>query len=163
VASGLDRPLYVTHAPGDLNRIFILEQGGVIRVVRDGVLLGTPFIDLTGDVHDGDAEQGLLGMAFHPDYASNHTFYLVYTRADGDSLLRRYTTSNQPDVADPLSGVTILRTSQPATNHNGGWIEFGPDGMLYYARGDGGGSCFGGNTAQNPALLLGKILRLDVN
>lgn len=167
VASGLTRPVFVTAPPGDAHRIFIVEQRsgnvGRVRIVNldTGVLYATPFLSVSG-VSTG-SEQGLLGLAFHPAYAENGYFYVNFTRADGDTVVRRYTVSADPDVADPNSAQTVLIVDQPYGNHNGGWLGFGPDGYLYVALGDGGDANDPQNRAQNVESLLGKMLRLDVD
>jgi glucose/arabinose dehydrogenase len=168
VTSGLSRPVLVTHAPGDFDRIFILEQRsgstGRIRIfdLTTNTLLATPF--LSQSVSTG-SEQGLLGLAFHPDYASNGKFYINYTRNSGgnNTFIDEFTVSANPDVADAASRRQIMQISQPFSNHNGGWIGFGPDGYLYISMGDGGSGGDPGNRAQNTGNLLGKMLRLDVN
>ncbi len=163
VASGLSRPVFVTYAPGDFERIFVVEQPGRIRIIKNGVLLPTPFLDITANV-TSSGEQGLLGLAFHPDYQDNGLFYVNFTNLQGRTVIRRYQVSNDPDLADPGSGLNLLRINQPFSNHNGGWMGFGPDGYLYIATGDGGGACDPGQRAQDITnQLLGKILRIDVN
>ena len=162
VATGLDRPLYLTAPPGD-SRLFIVEQTGAIRIVAaDGNLRGTPFLDLAGRIAGG-GERGLLGLAFHPDYVSNGFFYVNYTDTNGDTVVERYTVSGDPDVAAPGSATPILAVPQPFANHNGGQLAFGPDGMLYVFMGDGGGAGDPFSTGQDPTDLLGSILRLDVD
>jgi glucose/arabinose dehydrogenase len=172
VASGLNRPVFATHVPGDVNRLFIIEQLGIIKILD----LTTETI--VGDFLNIDAlvagptstfdERGLLGLAFHPNYASNGYFYVNYTNNSSDTVVARYSVSGNPNVADPASAVTILLVDQPQSNHNGGWLGFGPDGYLYVAMGDGGNLCDTGtghttNTgnAQDTTLnLLGKMLRI---
>lgn len=163
VASGLSNPLHLTAPPGD-DRLFVVEQPGRIRIVRDGQLLETPFLDITGKVESG-GEQGLLSVAFHPDYATNGRFYVDYTEAgSGDTRVERYTVSGaNPDRADPASATTILSVAQPASNHNGGLVTFGPDGMLYVGLGDGGGGGDPDENGQDPSTLLGSLLRLDAD
>ncbi|MBL8898564.1 MAG: PQQ-dependent sugar dehydrogenase [Planctomycetes bacterium] len=165
IAFGLDEPIWCGSPPGDERRIFIAEQSsGLIRVLRDGVLLPTPFVTVTNIASTG-GERGLLGMTFHPRYATNGYFYVNYTRSgDGATLVDRYTVSNNPDLAVASSRVTILGPiAQPFSNHNGGQIAFGHDGYLYIGMGDGGAtgdpSCY----AQNCSSLLGKMLRIDVD
>jgi len=165
-ASGLSRPVVITHA-GD-ERMFVVEQAGRIRIVEDGVLLATPFIDIRDRVDDAGNEQGLLGLAFHPDYADNGYFYVNYTwDPPGSNLDRtrisRFTVSANPDVANPASELVLMEFEQPYSNHNGGDIQFGPDGYLYIASGDGGSGGDPQNNAQNPNRLLGKLLRIDVD
>lgn len=158
VAGGLATPVFVTQAPGDADRLFALERGGAIRVIRGGETLATPFLDLSGTVSTG-GERGLLGLAFHPGFSGNGWFFVDYTDESGDVVVERYAVSGDPDVADPGSGLEILRVEQPAANHNGGMVAFGPDGYLYVALGDGGGDR---EAAQDLSSLLGTILRLDV-
>jgi glucose/arabinose dehydrogenase len=161
VASGLDQPLYLTSPPGD-PRLFVVEQAGRIRIISGGTLLPTPFIDLSAKVSSG-GERGLLSMAFHPDYAHNGFFYVYYTNLDGDTRVERYRVSANPVVADPASAQLVLAVDQPYSNHNGGPLVFGPDGYLYVGLGDGGSGGDPHGNGQNPAALLAKILRLDVN
>lgn len=163
IASGLQRPLFVIQAGDD--RLFVVEQPGRIRIVKDGQLLETPFLDISGIVNDTGTEQGLLGLAFHPDYARNGQFFVNYTGATGigDTVVARYTASSDPNVADPDSAEILLTIPQPYRNHNGGDIVFGPDGLLYIGTGDGGDQGDPQNNGQNPDTLLGKMLRLDVD
>jgi glucose/arabinose dehydrogenase len=161
VASGLSQPLFVTAPAGD-PRLFVVEQPGRIRIVSGGALLPTPFIDLTAKISSG-GERGLLGLAFHPDYASNGFFYVYYTDTQGDTKVERYRVSANPAVADPASAQHVLSVAQPYANHNGGPLAFGPDGYLYVGLGDGGSGGDPQGHGQNAASLLGKILRLDVN
>jgi glucose/arabinose dehydrogenase len=166
VASGLNRPVVCTAPPGDLDRLFIVEQRGVIRILTGGQVLATPFLDIDALVANisGNDERGLLGLAFHPDYATNGTFYLNYVNNLNDTVIARYTVSSDPDIADPASAQIILTIDQPYTNHNGGHLAFGPqDGYLYIGMGDGGSAGDPGNRAQNPGVLLGKMLRIDVD
>lgn len=160
-ASGFNRPVDIQNAGDD--RLFIVEQPGTIRVLNsDGSVNGTPFINIA--VNDNGNEQGLLGLAFHPDYATNGFFYVNYTRNNGDTQISRYTVSSgDPNVADPNSEFQILDVDQPFGNHNGGGLAFGDDGFLYIALGDGGSGGDPGNRAQNPGLLLGKMLRIDID
>lgn len=164
VASGLVAPVDLTAPPGDA-RLFIVEIAGRVRVVVDGALRATPFLDIRSRV-SGGGEQGLLGLAFPADYAARGLFYVHYTDLAGDSVLSRFRVSaGDPHRADPDSEEIVLRVDQPAgrTNHKGGTIAFSPaDGMLYWALGDGGGSNDPDNRAQDPQSLLGKMLRLDV-
>ena len=167
LASGLSQPVGVTHA-GDLSgRVFILEQTGLIRIVKNGQLNATPFLDLSTVIDNSANEQGLLGLAFHPDYNNNGYFYVNYTRdpGAGDDLttIARYQVSaGNPDVANPV-GTKILEIPQDAGNHNGGDIHFGADGFLYIAMGDGGGSNDRYGHAQDVLSLKGKMLRIDVD
>lgn len=164
VATGFNRPIFVTAPAGDYDRVFVVEQRGLVRIIKDGAVLSTPFIDVSSVVSQGASERGLLGMAFHPDYTDNGWFYLCYTtQGAGDSVIERYTVSGaDPDMADPASGLVVFGPlSQPFANHNGGCIQFGPDGKLYFALGDGGDGgdpfCY----AQNKQVLYGKIVRLN--
>jgi hypothetical protein len=131
-------------------------------VQSDGTVLGTPFLDIHTLVSTGN-EQGLLGLAFHPNYASNGFFYVDYTDTSGDTQVVRYTVSGNPDIANAGSNVPVLSVAQPFDNHNGGDLHFGPDGYLYISLGDGGSGCDPGDEAQDPTSLLGKLLRIDVN
>lgn len=161
VATGLQQPLYLT-APANDNRLFIVEQPGRIRIVKDGQLLPQPFLDISSRVSSG-GERGLLGLAFHPLYTDNGFFYVNYTDNSGDTRVERYARSDNPDVADPESGALVLTVDQPFGNHNGGQVLFGPDGMLYIPLGDGGSGGDPQNNAQTLSTLLGKLLRIDVN
>jgi glucose/arabinose dehydrogenase len=160
VAAGLNFPLYLTSPPGD-NRLFILEKDGVIRLIKDGTLLTAPFLDLEDFKVSTGAEQGLLGLAFTPDYASSGQFFVHYTAPDGESRISRYLVSADPDRADPASEVVVLVAARPGIAHNGGQILFGPDGMLYIGLGDGDDS--DGGRGQSRADLLASILRVDVS
>lgn len=171
VATGLERPVLMVSPPGDTSRLFVVEQPGRIRVVRDGVLLPTPLLDITtGFVVSYRNELGLFGLAFHPDFASNGHFYVYYTGFPWPmAYVRRFTVSaGNPDVADPASGLTVFNTQLVYGNHNAGMIAFGPDRMLYIAIGDGGSPAPAfpddpQNHAQRPDSLLGKLLRIDVD
>lgn len=162
VASGLFFPLAIVHGSGDPDRLFIAGQDGRIYVVDQGVLQGTPFLDIRARV-GAFGSSGLLGIAFHPDYANNGFFYLNYTDLAGDTVIARYQRSAMPNLADPNSEFVLLQIAQPASIHNGGGMAFGPDGYLYLSMGDGGlqGDPLG--YAQNLGELLGKILRIDVD
>jgi hypothetical protein len=169
VATGLNRPLYIVSPPND-PRLFIIEQRigsgttGRIRIVSNGSLLATPFLSISA-VATGD-EQGLLGLAFHPAYANNGRFYIYYINSSGSSVIEEYTVTANPDIANTSRRRLILTFTQPASNHNGGWIAFGPDGFLYIASGDGGAAndtAGAGNNAQNLNTLLGKMLRINVD
>ena len=163
VATGLDQPVYLTHAPGDANHLFVVEQPGLIRIIEDGALLPTPFLDLQSLVRSG-GERGLLGLAFHPDYAANDAFYVNYTNQSGDTVVARYLVSADPLQADPQSAAILLTIDQPFSNHNGGMLEFSPnDGHLYIGMGDGGSAGDPGNRSQNDNQPLGKMLRIAVD
>jgi len=161
VASGFDQPVYLTAPAGD-PRLFVVEQTGKIRIVSGGALLPAPFLDISAKISAG-GERGLLSMAFHPNYAQNGYFYVDYTDTQGDTRVERYRVSADANAADPASGQMVLTVAQPYSNHNGGLIKFGPDGYLYVALGDGGSGGDPQGNGQNPAALLGKILRIDVN
>jgi len=161
VADGLASPVFVTDAPGDPTRLFVVEQGGVIRVIRNGELLDEPFLDLGDRVTVGD-ERGLLGMAFDPLYVLSGYFFVSYTDESGDTRIARFTVTRDPDVANPASELEILSVLQPEPNHNGGMLAFGFDDMLYVGLGDGGGSGDPHNHGQDPRTLLGSMLRIDV-
>ncbi|MFZ5660181.1 MAG: PQQ-dependent sugar dehydrogenase [Pseudomonadota bacterium] len=159
---GLQSPVYVTHAGDGSGRLFILEQPGRIRIVQQGRLLPTPFLDITKQVRAG-GEQGLLGLAFHPKYRQNGRYFINYTRApDGATVVAEYRVSDEANVS-ATEERRLLVVPQPYPNHNGGMIEFGPDGFLYIALGDGGAGGDPGNRAQNRRELLGKLLRIDVD
>lgn len=162
VATGLGNSLLVTYVPGDRDRLFVLDQNGRIYIIKNGVKLTTPFLNITAQTN-GSGERGLLGLAFHPDYQNNGWFYINYTNNAGDTRVDRYTVSANPDLADVASQVNVLSLAQPFSNHNGGCVRFGPDGYLYIGTGDGGSGGDPGNRAQNPTNLLGKMLRLDVD
>jgi len=164
VASGLVNPVFVTFAPGDSNRIFIVEQPGRIRVVRNNILLAASFLNIDSSVGSSGSEQGLLGLAFHPNYQSNGFFYVNYTNNSGNTVVARYSVTANPDSANSNSSFTIITIAQPFSNHNGGMIAFGPnDGYLYIGMGDGGSGGDPGNRAQNKLNILGKMLRIDVD
>jgi glucose/arabinose dehydrogenase len=165
VTGGLTQPVGIAHAGDGSGRLFLIERAGVIRI-WDGVsLLPAPFLDVSALVDPTGPEQGLLGLAFHPDYETNGFFYIDYTRDPGPGLDRtvvaRYQVSaGDPDVADAGSALVLFEIEQPAQNHNGGDLHFGPDGFLYISSGDGGGSPQNGQMVDT---LLGKILRIDVD
>ena len=163
VLTELEAPLYLTHARDGTNRLFVVEQAGVIKVRRPGAPVPSLFLDIRFRVLAG-GERGLLGLAFHPGYAQNGRFFVNYTRQpDGATVIAEYHASAaDPDVA-ALDEVPLLVIPQPFANHNGGMIEFGPDGLLYIGMGDGGDAFDPGNRAQDPTTLLGKMLRIDVD
>lgn len=163
-ATGFTSPVEITHAPND-SRLFVVQQGGIIKIVNTaGVVNATPFLTLTSSTILSGGERGLLGLAFHPNYATNGYFYLNYTRAgDGATVIARYSVSADPNVADAASGSVLLTIAQPFSNHNGGTLRFGPDGYLYIGMGDGGDAGDPGDRAQNINENLGKMLRIDVD
>ena len=162
-ADGFSSPLALKNA-GD-ERLFVVEQGGVIKIVDlNGTVNPTPFLDIQSIVNAG-GERGLLGLAFHPEYQTNGRFFVHYSNSSGDTQISEFSVStSNPDIADPNSEVMLLTVSQPFSNHNGGTIAFGPqDGYLYIGLGDGGGGGDTNNNAQNPTLLIGKLLRIDID
>lgn len=163
VVAGLSNPLFLT-APAADSRLFIVEQPGRIRIVKQGVLLGTPFLDLSSKIAAG-GERGLLSLAFDPLYASNGYFYVYFTDPQGDIAIERYSVMpGNADQADPASALRILSIPHPTyANHNGGLLAFGPDGYLYAGIGDGGSGGDPPGNAQNLGSLLGKLLRVDVS
>lgn len=164
LVGGLNTPLGLTHASDGTGRVFIVEQDGLIRIIKDGALLPTPFLDISDRALRKGSEQGLLGLAFHPRYPENGYFFVNYTDARGDTVIARYRVSDQdPDSADRGSETRILFISQPYGNHNGGVLAFGPDGYLYLGLGDGGSAGDPLGNGQSLVSLLGKILRLDID
>ena len=163
IASGFDHPVHLTHAGDGGGRMFVVEQQGIIRIIKGGSVLPSPFLDIAGKVLYG-GERGLLSVAFPPDYASKEYFYVNYTRQpDGQTVVARYRVTGDPDVADESSEEVLLTVSQPYANHNGGQLVFGPrDGYLYIGMGDGGSGGDPENHAQDTDSLLGKMLRIDV-
>lgn len=164
VGTGFSQPLYIAPVPGDAARMFVVEKGGRIRLLTPatGTIGATPFLDVSASIST-DGERGLLGFATAPDFAASGRFYVYLTAPGGTIELRRYRTlAGNRDVADPASADVLLRIPHPQSNHNGGWIDFGPDGFLYLAVGDGGGSGDPDDNAQNRNVLLGKLLRIDV-
>ncbi len=162
VATGLSRPLALTHAGDRSGRLFVAEQTGRIRILAGGRLLAEPFLDLSDRI-SCCGERGLLGLAFHPRYVENGLFYVGYTDPAGDTVISRFSVSGDLDRADPDSELVILTFDQPASNHNNGQLAFGPDGFLYIGAGDGGGAGDTADNAQSLDTLLGKILRIDVD
>lgn len=161
IVSGLEKPVDLQHAGDD--RLFVVEQRGVIRVLEAGEILAEPFLDLRSFVGASGTEQGLLGLAFHPNYAENGRFFVNYTDTRGNTVVARFSVSPNPNVADLNSLRVIIRFEQPYGNHNGGCIVFGPDGYLYISTGDGGSAGDPEGNGQNLESYLGKILRLDID
>jgi glucose/arabinose dehydrogenase len=162
IASGLDTPVGITNA-GDETRLFIIEQPGRIRILVEGTLLPAPFLDLSDQV-SRQSEQGLLGLAFHPQYSLNGFFYVNFTDLQGNTVIARYQVrQDNPNQADPESEQRLLYLQQPFANHNGGGMAFGPDGYLYLGLGDGGSGGDPLGNGQSTGTFLGKILRIDVN
>jgi glucose/arabinose dehydrogenase len=163
-ATNLDQPVGIFNAGDGSNRLFIIEQKGRIRILQDGLPLTVPFLDITDRVGSNGSERGLLGLAFHPDYAKSGVFYVNYTDKAGNTVIASFkVSSNDPNQADPKSEKRLLYVQQPFPNHNGGEMTFGPDGFLYMGLGDGGsgGDPYGNGQSLNT--LLGKILRIDVD
>lgn len=161
VITGLNQPVYVTHAGDGSDRLFVVEQDGQIRIFQNGALLSTPFLDISDRVLNA-GEQGLLSIAFPPDYLNKGHFYVYYTNNAGNNVVARYNITSA-NIADPTSEQIVLTLNHPTyANHNGGQLAFGPDGFLYIATGDGGGGGDPNNNAQTGTSLLGKILRIDV-
>lgn len=161
VATSFTFPLLVTAPAGD-PRLFVVEKGGLVKIVKGGTVLTTPFLDVSGLISNG-GEQGLLGLAFDPQYGANGRFFVSYTNSAGDNVLASYQISSNADVADAGSAVIRLTVGQPYDNHNGGHIVFGPDGYLYLGIGDGGSGGDPDGHGQERNDLLGSILRLDVS
>ncbi len=160
VASGFDSPVFVGAPRSEPGRLYVVEQPGVIRVLVNGHLRAQPFLDIHTKVRSG-GEQGLLSVAFHPSYAKNHRFFVDYTDLNGDTRVVEYRSNGS--VAIPSSARQLLFVKQPYANHNGGQLQFGPDGRLYVGMGDGGSGGDPENRAQNLSSHLGKLLRLNVN
>ena len=164
LVGGLVQPVFVTHAGDGSDRLFIVERHGHIRIHENGALLPEAFMNIDPRVGSGGQEQGLLGLAFEPDYETSGRFYVYYTNNAGASTLSRFAVkATDPNVADIGSEEVLLTVNQPFSNHNGGMLAFGPDGMLHVALGDGGLAADPAVNGQNLASLLGKILRLDVS
>lgn len=166
VATGFTSPVDLENAGDGTSRLFVVEQGGTIRILQNGTVLPTPFLDITAKVTSG-GETGLLGLTFHPGYSQNPLFYLNYTLTTGGQLqtvIAEYRASaGNPNVADPNSERILLRVNQPFANHKAGQLAFGADGMLYFGLGDGGSGGDPNGNGQNTQVLLGKMLRIDVD
>ncbi|HHW87097.1 MAG TPA: PQQ-dependent sugar dehydrogenase [Chloroflexi bacterium] len=163
VYAGFELPVFLTHAGDGSQRLFVVEKTGKIWVIVDGVVQPTPFLDVSEKITTAGNEQGLLGLAFAPDFSESGHFFINYTDHQGVTTIERYTVaSRDANLADPQSAFTVLTVSQPAANHNAGMLDFGPDGYLYVPLGDGGAANDRFGNGQNPNTLLGKILRLDV-
>jgi len=166
IAKGFTKPVYICQPPDDYDRLFVLEQKGIIKIIKNGKKVRKPFADLRDRIHNpitpGD-ERGLLGLAFHPNYQSNGFVYINYTDGDNHTIVSRFHVSQDPDRLDRNSEKVLIKLKQPFSNHNGGHMTFGPDGYLYISVGDGGkwGDPF--NHAQNLETLFGSILRIDVD
>lgn len=166
-AAGLSDPVGITHATAGDDRLFVVERGGRIKIVQpDGTVLTTPFLDISGRADSSSTEQGLLGLAFHPNYASNGLFYVNYVNSSSGvrrTRISQFQVSSNPNAADENSEEILLTVTQPYSNHNAGDLLFGPDGYLYIPLGDGGSGGDPDNNAQNLGVLLGKIVRIDVD
>jgi len=166
ISTAFNQPVFLTFAPGDPTRLFVVEKNGLIRILENGAILAAPFLDLTAVTTKG-SEQGLLGLAFAPDYETSGRLYVNYTTPGstpgGQSEIVRYHVSSDPNLADAESDTTILQVDQPYTNHNGGMTVFGPDGFLYVGFGDGGSAGDPQGHGQSRNDLLGSLLRLDVS
>lgn len=161
LVTGLAAPTDIQHAGDGSGRLFLVQQSGLIRVMRNGALLAAPFLDIRAKTHL-DGERGLLGLAFPPGFREKQRFYVDYTDLNGDTVIAQYRVSQNGDVADAASEVVLLKIAQPFANHNGGQVRFGPDGYLYVAMGDGGSGGDPLSNGQNLAVLLAKLLRIDV-
>lgn len=165
VARGLDSPLALETAPGDSSgRLFVVERGGRVRILRGGTIEPEPFLDLGKRVSRNHDERGLLGLAFHPGFAKNGRFYVNFTDRDGDTrVIEMRVDAEDPDRADPASERALFSLEQPFANHNGGGLEFGPDGKLWIGTGDGGAAGDPRRAGQDRRQLLAKMLRVDVD
>ncbi len=163
VAQGFNKPIGLSTAGDGSDRLFIIEQPGRIRIIQEGQVLDGPFLDIRDRVGDRGNEQGLLGLAFHPDYENNGTFFVNYTDVNGNTVVSRFSVSEDANLADPTLESKVLTLNQPYANHNGGHLLFGPHGYLWISTGDGGSAGDPQGNAQNLDRLLGKLLRIDVD
>jgi glucose/arabinose dehydrogenase len=164
VATGFAKPTQIANAGDGSDRLFIVKKPSVITILRDGKALAAPFLDINRLVKTAGNEQGLLGLAFHPDYGTNGLFFVDYTDNQGDVTVARYRVSgDDPDRADPASGQILLVVDKPYDDHNGGMLAFGPDGYLYIGVGDGGAPAEPLRNAQRTTTMMGKVLRIDVD
>ncbi len=161
VAEGIEKPTDIQHAGDGSGRLFVVQQEGLVRILRNGAVLREAFLDIRSKTR-GEGESGLLGVAFPPDFATRQRLYANYTNLDGNTVIAQYRVSNNPDIADADSEVVLMTMAQPYENHNGGQIRFGPDGYLYVGMGDGGAGGDPHGYSQSPTSLLGKMLRIDV-
>ena len=164
ISGNFEKPLYVTNYPNDNEVLLVLEQEGIIRIIKENNITKTPFLDISDRVHQPlypADEMGMLGIAFDPNFNENHFFYINYVNKDWYSIISRFKVNEK--LGNPQSEEILIKLKQPYPNHNGGSIEFGPDGYLYIGFGDGGSSGDPENRAQNLSTLFGKILRIDVN
>jgi len=163
VVSGLERPVDIQNAGDQSGRLFIVEKAGRVRILQNGQVLAIPYLDITDRVGSEGNEQGLLGLAFHPRFMENGSFFVNYTGKDGNTVIARFQAGAKAETADPASESVLLRVNQPYANHNGGGLVFGADGALYAGLGDGGAAGDPAGNAQNLGSFLGKILRFDVD
>ncbi len=161
--TGLVQPLFLTHAGDGSGDLYIVEKRGRVRVAKAGAAPARPFLDISPLVRSSGSEQGLLGLAFHPNYRSNGYLFVNYINRDGDTVIARFTAPGDRSAADPDSQKTVLTVKQPFANHNGGMVAFGPDGMLWIGMGDGGSGGDPKGNGQNLGQVLGKLLRIDVD
>ncbi|HEX5691422.1 MAG TPA: PQQ-dependent sugar dehydrogenase, partial [Roseiflexaceae bacterium] len=161
INDSVENPVYVTHGGDDSGRLFVVEKRGRIVTLRDGQLDATPFLDISDRVGSNGSEQGLLSVAFHPQFRENGRLFVNYTDRNGDTVISRFEANG--DAADPASEAVLLQIDQPYGNHNGGLVLFGPDGYLYIGMGDGGSAGDPQGNGQDLQALLGKMLRLDVD
>lgn len=161
VVTGFSSPTDIENANDGSGRLFLVQQSGQIRILRNGAIAPQPFLDISSRVRN-NGEQGLLGLAFPPEFARVQRFYVYYTRPDGSNVVAQYRVSGQADLADATSEIVLMTFAKPAPNHNGGQIRFGPDGYLYIGTGDGGGANDQYGNGQNRNSLLAKLLRVDV-
>jgi len=163
ISSDFARPVFLTHAGDGLGRLFVVEQEGRVRIIENGEILESPFINIQPRVGFGN-ERGLLSIAFHPDYATNGRVFADYTNTNGDTIVSEFAVSDSdPNMVDPESETILLQVVQPTAIHNGGQLHFGPDGMLYISMGDGGGPIDPDGNGQNKENLLGAVLRIDID
>ena len=162
VITGLDNPVAITHAGDGSGRLFITQLSGQILIFDGNQILPDPFLDI-GSLVSAGSERGLFSVSFHPEYTNNGFLFVNYTDINGDTVVARYSVSAEPNVVDADSALILLTVPQPFANHNGGQLQFGPDGFLYIGMGDGGSGGDPSNNAQTPGNLLGKILRIDVD
>jgi glucose/arabinose dehydrogenase len=160
IAQGLTAPVYITYAPGERGRLYVVEQSGRVKLIANGRVQPKPFLDISRLVKFG-GERGLLSIAFHPNYKQNRRFFIDYVNLDGDTVVAEYRTRTKGRA--PLRVRQLLLVDQPYTNHKGGQLQFGPDGLLYVGMGDGGSAGDPQNRAQNLSTRLGKLLRIDVD
>jgi glucose/arabinose dehydrogenase len=161
--SGFELPVYFANAGDGSGRVFVVEKAGRIKVIKNGKALEEPFLDIVAKVRSKESERGLLSVAFHPLYRQNGRFFVNYTDLKGDTVVSEFKTGSNPDRADEESERVLLRIDQPASNHNGGQLQFGPDGYLYIGTGDGGFQGDPSGNGQDLDALLGKMLRIDVD